>query len=101
MKVAEGLESPWGLTFLPDGRLLVTERPGRLRIVSRDGTLSAPIRGVPRVLASGQAGLLDVALDPGFSVNRRVYLSYIESRIHGSGVSVFRGRLVEDTGGGS
>src|SRR5688572_32215428 len=63
---ARGLEHPWGLTFLPDGRMLVTERPGRLRIVSQDGTLSEPVRGLPPIAARRQGGLLDVALDPGF-----------------------------------
>jgi len=60
--VATGLEHPWGMAFLPDGRLLVTERPGRLRIVAADGTLGAPLEGVPAVAATGQGGLLDVAL---------------------------------------
>lgn len=63
---AKGLEHPWGMTFLPDGRMLVTERPGRLRLVATDGTLSEPLQGVPEVYASGQGGLLDVALDPDF-----------------------------------
>src|SRR5919112_5131562 len=62
--VASGLNHPWGLAFLPDGRMLVTERPGRLRVVSRDGEVSKVLGGVPRVLAQGQGGLLDVALDP-------------------------------------
>ena len=64
---AKGLVHPWGLAFLPDGRLLVTERPGRLRIVGKDGTLSAPLQGVPKVYASGQGGLLDVQLSPDFA----------------------------------
>src|SRR6266852_2643815 len=64
--VAVGLEHPWGVELLPDGRFLVTERPGRLRIVNRDGRLSAPLTGVPEVYARGQGGLLDVALSPGF-----------------------------------
>ena len=62
--VARGLDHPWGLTFLPDGRMLVTERPGRLRTVSTDGQVSPPLGGVPRVYARDQGGLLDVALDP-------------------------------------
>ena len=61
--VARGLEHPWGLEFLPDGRMIVTERPGRLRIVTKDGKLSEPLTGVPQVDARGQGGLLDVALD--------------------------------------
>src|SRR5712691_581563 len=64
---ARGLVHPWGLAFLPDGRLLVTERPGRLRIVGKDGKLSAPLQGVPKVYASGQGGLLDVQIGPDFS----------------------------------
>ncbi|HEX6083290.1 MAG TPA: PQQ-dependent sugar dehydrogenase [Thermoanaerobaculia bacterium] len=75
---ASGLEHPWALAFLPDGRLLVTERPGRLRIVDKAGKLSAPLSGVPRVLAQGQGGLLDVALDPGFAQNKTIYLSFSE-----------------------
>src|SRR3954471_21256399 len=76
--VARGLDHPWGLTFLPDGRMLVTERPGRLRIVSTDGQVSLPLGGVPRVYVRDQGGLLDVALDPKFSENRLVYLTYSE-----------------------
>ena len=76
--VARGLENPWGLAFLPDGRMLVTERPGRLRVVTMDGKVSDPLAGVPRVVAQGQGGLLDVALDPAFAKNRYVYLSFSE-----------------------
>ncbi|MBM3114324.1 PQQ-dependent sugar dehydrogenase [Jeongeupia naejangsanensis] len=97
--VAQGLAHPWGLAFLPDGRMLVTERPGRLRIVSPGGALSAPVPGVPDVFASGQGGLLDVALDPKFATNRRVYLSYAEADSNGrAGTAVARAELVE-TGG--
>jgi glucose/arabinose dehydrogenase len=92
--VARGLEHPWALAFLPDGRILVTERPGRLRIVERDGTLSEPLGGVPEVLAEGQGGLLDVAVDPRFADNQLVYLSFSELDDNGrSGTSVVRGRL--------
>jgi glucose/arabinose dehydrogenase len=92
--VASGLNHPWGLTFLPDGRMLVTERPGRLRIVSADGQLSQPLAGLPRIAARGQGGLLDVALDPNFSENRLVYVSFAENRGNpGNGTSVARGRL--------
>ncbi|HET8769733.1 MAG TPA: PQQ-dependent sugar dehydrogenase [Gemmatimonadaceae bacterium] len=92
--VAEGLVHPWALAFLPDGRLLVTERPGRLRIVSMDGTLSEPLTGVPEVMASGQGGLLDVALDPDFATNRLVYLSFAEAgEDQTNGTAVARGRL--------
>lgn len=91
--VASGLENPWGLAFLPDGRMLVTERSGRLRLVSAKGELSRPITGVPSVMARGQGGLLDVALDPGFAQNRQVYLSFSEPRAGGNGTSVARARL--------
>ncbi len=94
--VAGGLEHPWGLAFLPDGRMVVTERPGRLRIVGRDGRLSEPLAGVPQVLARGQGGLLDVALDPRFADNRLVYLSYAEPGEGGTaGTAVARGQLGE------
>src|SRR3990170_5707867 len=76
--VARDLQNPWGLAFLPDNRLLVTEKPGRLRIVDQTGNLSEPIAGLPRIAARGQGGLLDVALDPGFAQNRLVYLSFAE-----------------------
>jgi glucose/arabinose dehydrogenase len=95
--VAEGLEHPWGLAFLPDGRMLVTERPGRLRIVNADGTLSRPIAGVPRVQARGQGGLLDVVLHPKFAENGLVYLSFSEPGSGGAGTSVARGRLDGET----
>jgi glucose/arabinose dehydrogenase len=95
--VAGGLEHPWGLAFLPDGRMLVTERPGRLRVVAADGTLSAPLAGVPAVYARGQGGLLDVALDPDFAANQLVYLSYSEPGDDGTGgTSVARGRFAGD-----
>ena len=93
--VAEGLEHPWGVAFLPDGRALVTERPGRLRIVGADGQLSAPLAGVPAVSANGQGGLLDVQIDPEFAKNRLVYLSYAEPREGGNGTAVARGTLGE------
>ncbi len=93
--VAQGLEHPWSLAFLPDGAMLITERPGRLRLL-RDGRLSPPLAGVPEVAAQGQGGLLDVALPPGFSRNRYVYLSYAESDGKRSGTAVGRGRLSDD-----
>lgn len=77
-ELATGLDHPWGLAFLPDGRLLVTEREGRLRILGLDKKLSGPLEGVPEVRASGQGGLLDVALDPDFKTNRTIYLSFAE-----------------------
>jgi glucose/arabinose dehydrogenase len=91
---AGGLEHPWSLAFLPDGRMLVTERPGRLRIVAQDGSLSEPIAGVPAVHAEGQGGLLDVVLDPGFAGNSTIYLSYAEPGPDGTnGTAVARARL--------
>jgi glucose/arabinose dehydrogenase len=91
--VAKGLEHPWGLAFLPDGRMLVTERQGRLRIVERDGRLNPPLAGLPAVVAGGQGGLLDVALHPKFADNRLVYWSYSEAGDGGAGTAVARGRL--------
>jgi glucose/arabinose dehydrogenase len=98
---ATGLENPWGLQFLPGGRLLVTERPGRLRIVSPEGVLSPPIDGVPKVSAVGQGGLLDVALAPDFAETGEIYLSYAEPRDGGvNGTSLARGKLeLTDAGG--
>lgn len=93
--VATGLVNPWSLAFLPDGRMLVTERPGRLRYVSKSGELSAPISGVPAVFATGQGGLLDVALSPDFAKDSMIYLSYAEAAEDGEhgGTAVARGRL--------
>ena len=92
--VASGLEHPWGLAFLPDGGMLVTERSGTLRIVGKDGKLSEPVKGVPEVVAEDQGGLLDVALDPKFAENGLVYLSYSEpGEGDQSGTAVARGRL--------
>ncbi len=94
--VASGLAFPWSLAFLPDGRMLVTERPGRLRIVSVDGTLSDPVKGVPDVHYHGQGGLLDVALDPQFADNGMLYLSYAEKLRGGAGTAVSSARLEGD-----
>lgn len=94
--VTRGLEYPWGLAFLPDGRRLVTERPGRLRLVASDGALDpSPITGVPAVAAQGQGGLLDVALHPQFAENGWVYLSYAAGGMGRVGTEVARGRLVD------
>ena len=95
--VASGLEHPWALAFLPDGgRMLVTERPGRLRIVEPDGRLSAPLGGVPRVAAEGQGGLLDVALAPDFAQSRTIFLTYSEPGPSGTiGTAAARARLGE------
>jgi len=94
--VVNGLDHPWGLAFLPDGRILVTERPGQLRLVSKDGGLSEPLAGVPKVFAKGQGGLLDVVLDPDFKANRLVYLSYAEPGEGGASTAVARGKLTDD-----
>ncbi|MDQ0463437.1 glucose/arabinose dehydrogenase [Caulobacter ginsengisoli] len=90
--VAKGLDHPWGMAFLPDGRLLVTERAGRLRIVGKDGALSAPVAGLPPVDARGQGGLLDVAAGP----DGLIYWTYSEPREGGNGTAAARGRLSAD-----
>ena len=91
--LADGLEHPWGLAFLPDGGILITERPGRLRLY-KDGALqSEPIAGVPEVVARGQGGLLDVALHPDFAGNGLVYLSYAGAGEDGAGTEVARARF--------
>jgi glucose/arabinose dehydrogenase len=95
VEVVGGLEHPWAVAFLPGGDLLITERPGRLRIV-RDGILDpTPLDGVPEVYASGQGGLLDVVLDPDFASNRLIYLSYAAEGDDGAGTRVARARLGE------
>lgn len=102
--VAKGLRNPWGLQFLPDGRMLVTERPGSLRVVTPDGSVSQPVSGVPAVHARGQGGLLDVRLSADFASSAIVYLSYAEPRGSGaSGTAVVRGRLTlaQGAGGGT
>jgi glucose/arabinose dehydrogenase len=92
--VATGLQNPWGMAFLPDGNFLVTERPGRLRVVTPQGGVSTALTGVPAVFAQGQGGLLDVALDPAFATNRRVYLSFAEPGSNGTaGTAVYRAEL--------
>ena len=93
--ITRGLEHPWGLAFLPDGAMLVTERPGRLRLI-REGVLDpVPIAGVPEVAASGQGGLLDVVLHPEFARTRLVYLSYAGKGRGGAGTEVARARLTD------
>ncbi|WP_291606037.1 PQQ-dependent sugar dehydrogenase [Bradyrhizobium sp.] len=94
--VSRGLEHPWALAFLPDGRILVSERPGRLRVVSKDGALSQPLQGVPNVFARGQGGLLDLALAPDFAEERLVYLTFAEPGDGGkAGTALARARLNE------
>lgn len=95
-EVATGLEHPWSLAFLPDGRMLVTERPGRLRIVDPQGRVSDPVRGTPEVLAAGQGGLLDVAVAPDFAQTRRIFLSYAEPAPPGGRTAVARAELQGD-----
>lgn len=89
-----GLERPWGLAFLPDGRALVTEKPGRLRVIDRDGGVGEPVAGVPKVDPQRQGGLLDVALDPDYARNSTIYLAYSEPREGDrNGTTVARARL--------
>jgi glucose/arabinose dehydrogenase len=95
--VAKKLQFPWGLAFLPDGRMLVTERSGRLRIVAKDGTLSEPIKGVPEVFAQGQGGLFGITLDPNFAANKLIYFAYAEPGEGGPGTAVARGKLGADS----
>ncbi|BAS00064.1 PQQ-dependent sugar dehydrogenase [Blastochloris viridis] len=94
--IARGLEHPWGVAELPDGRFLVTERPGRLRLVTADGKLSPPLAGVPEVFAQGQGGLLDIALAPDFAKSRLVYFTFAEPGPGGASTALARGRLSDD-----
>jgi glucose/arabinose dehydrogenase len=94
--VAAGLEHPWAVAFLPDGGFLVTERPGRMRVVGAQGRLSEPLAGVPRVAAGGQGGLLDVVLDAGFAGNRTLYFCYSEPGPGGNSTAMARARLSDD-----
>src|SRR5687767_12196274 len=95
--VTEGLVNPWGMTWLPDGKMLVTEKPGRLRVVSADGkTMSEPVAGLPAVDARGQGGLLDVSLDPAFQKNQLIYWSFSEPRDGMmNNTAVARGKFVD------
>jgi glucose/arabinose dehydrogenase len=96
--VAEGLQNPWGLAFLPGSKMLITERPGRLRVLSADGKLSASVTGLPAVDARGQGGLLDVALDPAFAKNNIIYWSYAEPAAEQgvNNTAVAKGKFVDD-----
>ena len=93
--VAQGLENPWSLAFLPNGKMLVTERPGRLRVLGADGTLSAPVSGLPMVDTRGQGGLFDVALDPAFQKNGVIYWTYAEPGNGVNNTAAARGRFVD------
>jgi aldose sugar dehydrogenase len=93
--VADGLQHPWGLDFLPGGDIIVTERPGRIRILS-GGELSDPVEGVPEVAARGQGGLLDIAVSPDFASSGLVFFSFSEPGRGGSGTAVARAKLVRD-----
>jgi len=97
--VASGLENPWGVAFLPEGRFVVTEKPGRLRLVAADGKLGAPIQGLPPIAAGGQGGLLDVLADSGFAQNRTLYFCYSEPEAAGgsaNSTALARARLSAD-----
>lgn len=91
--VAQGLETPWSLAFLPDGNMLVSEREGRLRLIEPNGKLSAPLDGVPEVHASGQGGLLDVVLSPDFERDATIFFSYAEPTPDGARTAVARARF--------
>jgi len=94
--LVRGLEHPWGVAFLPDGRMLVTERPGRLRIIQDGKLLPQPVQGLPAIREHGQGGLLDVALHPRFAENGWIYLSYAGRGDGGFGTEVLRGKLAGD-----
>lgn len=98
VKVVDSVVNPWSMAFLPNGDMLVTERPGRLRIVRGGKLLPAPVEGLPQILAGGQGGLLDVVLHPGFAQNRLVYLSYSKPSADGTRntTAVIRGRFEND-----
>jgi glucose/arabinose dehydrogenase len=93
---ANGLDHPWALAFLPDRRMLVTERPGRMRIVGEDGKLSPALAGVPKVFASGQGGLLDVVLDRSFEQNHMIYFCYAEPVEGRARTALARARLIAE-----
>lgn len=92
--VAE-FSSPWAMTFLPDGRMLVTEKSGKMQLVSADGKTKTPVSGIPKVDSAGQGGLMDVVLHPGFAQNNMVYFSYSATGPGGKGVLLARGKLAE------
>lgn len=91
--LTSSLTAPWGIATLPDGRFLITEKAGNMRIVTSTGTVSSPITGFPAVNSSGQGGLLDVAVDPDFTSNRMIYWTYVRSVSGGNAIAVGKGRL--------
>ena len=96
--IARGLSNPWALAFLPDGKMLVTERPGRMRIVNAEGQISPPLKGVPDVWASGQGGLLDVVTDKSFAQNRTIYFCFAERTEGGGRTTTARAKLNDGNG---
>ncbi|OJZ13958.1 PQQ-dependent sugar dehydrogenase [Sphingobacterium sp. 40-24] len=94
--IAEGLKSPWGITALPDGRLLISEKEGNFRIATADGKLSDPIKGLPQVNSSGQGGLLGLRLDPKFESNRMIYWVFSDNTAAGTLTAVAKGKLSAD-----
>lgn len=94
--VASGLQNPWAVAFLPDGRFLVTERPGRLRVVSANGQLGALVEGLPDIAAGGQGGLLDVILDADFATNRTLFFCFSEPGAGGNSTALARAQLSAD-----
>ncbi|HEX4098799.1 MAG TPA: PQQ-dependent sugar dehydrogenase, partial [Caulobacteraceae bacterium] len=96
--ITQGLDHPWGLTFLPDGRALVTEKVGRMRVVTMDGKVSPPLGGLPAVDERQGGGMLDVEADPDFKKTRLIYFDYAEARGNGAGLTVARARLVDRPG---
>lgn len=95
VQIAEGLQNPWSVAFLPGGNMLVTERPGRLRVVGADGKLSEPVTGLPDIVAGGQGGLLDVVLDPDFGTNNTIYWCFSQPKEGANNTAVARGRFVD------
>ena len=96
--IARGLSNPWALAFLPDGKMLVTERPGRMRIVTAEGQVSPPLKGVPDVWASGQGGLLDVVTDKSFAQNKTIYFCFAERADGGGRTTIARAKLNDGNG---
>jgi glucose/arabinose dehydrogenase len=96
VQIAEGLQNPWAIAFLPTGRMLVTERPGRLRVMTADGKMSEPVTGLPELVAGGQGGLLDVTLDPGYGKNGVIYVCFSQPKPGGANnTAVARGKFVD------